>query len=499
MRSSPTSLASACALAVAVAACGNGTNGGGGGGLTCSDPNAGITFPGGCAEAAVDTAAIAGAQHLGNFAVGETAAFTVPPGTASVTIVEQAVSGAPVSITLSQPGCAQGFVQSNVAVPLKVTDPAGVVVYDDSTAPNDPEAAAAFFASDSPFTGTLTIPNTTAALRPFAAGGAGQLTPGRWTLVVSDFAFECSSQGASCQGGARTGRYDVTVITKGASGGGIPAMGALAVAVHFATTATSDPQRPLPLAGASLESDADVHRLGTTLATLFATAGVTANVSFDLLDTSVRSAFATGINVDVAGPCSPLAQLFQSLPQTAPAALNVFLVSELHGGATGGNIVVGIDGTIPGPAGIPGTVASGAAVGTTDLRAGSCAGSAPDFAACGDDRTAYIIGHEIGHFLGLYHTSEAEGTLFDPLRDTPQCRCSQCAPTAERSAGHCADAANAPTTPYQVNVADCTGATPSGCAGGGDNLMFWLFSPSRSKGTLTAEQGQVIRANPLVQ
>src|SRR5690606_14238474 len=30
--------------------------------------------------------------------------------------------------------------------------------------------------------------------------------------------------------------------------------------------------------------------------------------------------------------------------------------------------------------------------------------------------------HEVGHFVGLEHTSEEDGVSFDPLADTPECR-----------------------------------------------------------------------------
>lgn len=37
------------------------------------------------------------------------------------------------------------------------------------------------------------------------------------------------------------------------------------------------------------------------------------------------------------------------------------------------------------------------------------------------DGLASSLAHEIGHFLGLYHTSERNGTKHDPIGDTPQC------------------------------------------------------------------------------
>ncbi len=37
------------------------------------------------------------------------------------------------------------------------------------------------------------------------------------------------------------------------------------------------------------------------------------------------------------------------------------------------------------------------------------------------DGLASSLAHEMGHFLGLYHTSEREGANHDPIADTPQC------------------------------------------------------------------------------
>jgi hypothetical protein len=39
---------------------------------------------------------------------------------------------------------------------------------------------------------------------------------------------------------------------------------------------------------------------------------------------------------------------------------------------------------------------------------------------------ATTCSHEMGHFLGLYHTSESSMTKFDPIPDTPQCDGSSC-------------------------------------------------------------------------
>ncbi|MFL5262185.1 MAG: hypothetical protein ACJ79L_07250, partial [Anaeromyxobacteraceae bacterium] len=204
MRSSHISRAAACALAVGLgAACGSsGTNpspaGGadaGGNTLACSDPNAGLTFPT-CTPAAPVVAD--GTEQIlfhGVVTVGQTAQVLVPSRMVGLTIVEQAASAVPVTIKFKPAGCTEAFPLDNVAVPFRVTDPDGAVVYDDNVVPADPETAAAFFASDSPFTGTLTIPNTSAGLD--AVRAVGQLRPGVWNVVVSDFAYECTLQPAT--------------------------------------------------------------------------------------------------------------------------------------------------------------------------------------------------------------------------------------------------------------------------------------------------------------
>lgn len=72
--------------------------------------------------------------------------------------------------------------------------------------------------------------------------------------------------------------------------------------------------------------------------------------------------------------------------------------------------------------------------------------------------------HEIGHWLGLYHTTENGGTLFDPLSDTPQC------PTFYNNPAQCSD---------------------------GSNLMFWLADPSQN--IVTQDQYQMLKASPIVR
>jgi len=90
--------------------------------------------------------------------------------------------------------------------------------------------------------------------------------------------------------------------------------------------------------------------------------------------------------------------------------------------------------------------------------------------------------HEMGHQLGLFHTTEDKGTIFDILSDTPECsRSSQ----DNNSDGF-------------VSAEECDGF-------GGDNLMFWTtwsFS-SRSSGkkqdTLSSHQQYVLKYSPMAK
>src|SRR6266568_3535 len=395
----------------------------------------------------------------------------------------------------------------NVAVPHKVQSPGGSIQFNDlddgsslpppGSGPDYYANRSVFFFSDSPATGTLTIPNTSQGLT-VANGGTG-LPAGSWSMVVSDLAWECQTgvlgTGVNCLAGAADSTYEVTVIAKplGASSH-VPSSGQLDVVVYFATATAGGS----PLTAATADADADLTRMKQTLTGLFAKAGITSvNVAFKDLPADVQNLYATGVHVDQSGACAELPQL---LKNAAPGnTFNAFLVSDfIESGSTSTNTptIVGIDGTIPGPASIGGTVASGAAVSAASLRHNSgtsfCQGS-PNYQGCGADETAYIMAHEAGHFLGLYHVTEEYGAEFDPLLDTPTCVCKDCSSTPSTCADH--ELGTPPLSADKVRVSECLGVKP-GC-GGGDNLMFWLLGTG-SQGVLTAEQGQVMRANPLI-
>jgi hypothetical protein len=481
---------------VALAACGSSSSSDG----SCSlAPTPGT--PSACARAPGSSTARAPvtAIPLGQLQVGRSATFTVPANTASVTIVEQAVS-APDQVTYPSP---TGAVD-NTAVPFRVYAPNGLLVFDASAAPpTDPAAlpaTKAFFGASAPGTGTLTIPNTTGGL---ALVGPAGLPAGDWTVTVSDRAYLCTM--SCCSGGSTASAYDVTVVLKGTPDGQTPASGGIDVTVWFATsTAPLPPRTGRPSSDAALSAakanaggDSDLLRMQQSLATVLAGAGLgLRSITYQDLPPEVQASYSGVVNVDDTGSCGSLANLFQH--STDGNRLNVFLVGALTSASLpSGQTIVGVDGTVPGPATIAGSMATGVAVGAQDLRANTslCTGTTPSM-SCGADETAFVIAHEAGHYLGLYHTTEGTGTLFDPLGDTPACPCSRCAVASARSS--CADASPPPASghEHQMTTAECSAGAS---CGGADNLMFYLLNRSVSRPVLTAEQQRVARANPLVQ
>jgi hypothetical protein len=317
-------------------------------------------------------------------------------------------------------------------------------------------------------------------------------------MVVGAFAYDCFIAPGNCPNGATDQSvYDVSVVVKTAPSPAIPASGTFDVNVYFATTLAPDDtctNQPLSASVANTGGDADLKAMESAYRAMLAKAGVTVGpFTYTLLDAATLATYATGIDADAEGACAPLSQLLKQA--TNGNTMNVFFVSRYTSSSSpAGFAIVGLDGTIPGPSTYGGTVASGVSVSTQDLRSGRafCGKTPPDLVHCGAESTAYFIAHETGHFLGLYHTTEFDGTAFDPLSGTDQCPCSSCATLAKSEV--CGTPASSSQTGHAMTNSECISAPK---CGGGDNLMFWAFS-SESTAALTGDQGAVMRANPLV-
>jgi hypothetical protein len=410
----------------------------------------------------------------GPHTVGEVISFVVPANTGSVTIVHQA-RNAGLNVTF------QGQVIDNSAVPGVIKFPDGTEAYNDNTQsdPASPDGGVdssgkfAFYGGGTPSTAAFTFPNTS------SSAGAGALTPGTWKFTVNDYAYECATTPGCTAGASSSDTYDVSVLLRQLPGG-------TNLDVNFYIVASGQ------LTQATAGTNLSAQRMVKTFKSLYAAAGITIrNVNFYDTSAADQARFGTNVNADKVGPCDELNQMFLLSAAHPGNTMNLFLVQSITSNTpSGGGTIVGIDGTIPGPSSLSGTVHSGAAVSLADLFNGVC-GPSIDTTGCGADVVAYIAAHETGHFLGLVHTTEHTGDYFDPISDTAKCPCMNCSTTTDRAKCTKPDA----TGPLlQANL-----CVASGSCGGGDNLMFWQLYGGISKGTLSAQQASVMRLNPLVQ
>lgn len=212
--------------------------------------------------------------------------------------------------------------------------------------------------------------------------------------------------------------------------------------------------------------DRDFQKIVDTFRTLLAQAGTGVEIGrLRFCDAPAAEARYFAVVDTTDGPGSELSRLFELSGQVgtwgcdADAGLNIFLVDEIRGGRDGYTIL-GVAGGIPGPAGVLGTPHSGVAVTLAGYKRSA-------------DRVSRTLAHEAGHYLGLFHTTEAEGTLFDPLDDTPRCN-------RDRDA----DGSGL------LDYTECLGA-------GAENLMFW--ASGRAAHTITPHQGFVVRGSPALR
>lgn len=425
---------------------------------------------------------------LGTHAAGDHVDFNVPANTGSITILEQArVAGLTVN---------SGGVVENAVVPLTVTKPDGTKAFDYAAGPPDsspdggysgsmrnPESLYFMFGVGQGSTGSMVMPNTAASI----AAGVPQ---GTWHMQLNDYAYDCAQGIFSCtDGGVNGDTYDVSVIAR-------PLPVGTNLDVNFYIVGQETNSSGQTFTAANAQNDSAVKRLISSYTSILSGAGITVRtVNFLDVPASAQAEFGTNVNADGTGACDLLDQMFTLSNASTTNVINLFLVESIRQSATNntGATVVGVDGSIPGPATLNGTVHSGAAVSMADLfhnNAALCSGGLNLF-SCGADKVAYIAAHESGHFLGLFHTTEMEGQDFDPIADTAKCPCLPCATASDQpKCGKSSSSGQA-----LVSAAGCV----SGGCGGGDNLMFWLLDDGVSLGKLTSQQGQVMKLNPAVQ
>lgn len=149
------------------------------------------------------------------------------------------------------------------------------------------------------------------------------------------------------------------------------------------------------------------------------------------------------------GELPELADLF-ALGAGLPPSVPIFAVRQVE-------VFVALSGGIPAALPVPGTETAGIVVGA------EVAGGA----------LGMVIAHEVGHTLGLFHPTEFDGTVLEPLGDTPIC------PIDADADGD-----------GILSADECVGR-------GADNPLFW--SLDRVGTTLTPDQAAVVRRSPVLR
>lgn len=292
-------------------------------------------------------------------------------------------------------------------------------------------------------------PGVGAALIPSTSGL--KVSGGQWNLGSCAFVWQLL--GNTFAPGLAKGVVEETVVfIKTTIDGKLPNTGELHLRFWLTGAGKLDLNNAL--------TDPRIVGMLKEVAALYATMGIVVRV-VDVRQTAPGHTVITLPDDTTTTGASDMDLLFAEAKSAGGSAVvDVFFVNQIIGGGMEGKgIVGGIAGGIPGPAFYHGIARAGVVVA---------------LGAMGDNAQLLgrVLAHELGHFMGLWHPSEALGFPHDPIDDTPQC-----------------GAAQDVNGDNVLSVDECQDH-------GADNIMFWFAGNKVSQ--FTPGQGLIVRGNPLV-
>ena len=233
------------------------------------------------------------------------------------------------------------------------------------------------------------------------------------------------------------------------------------LALRSGTTPTSTTIVVQPYITGTTWAAGDLSAALSVMSSIYSANGITLSINSTITISDSQYAAVSGTFTDTT--TSAL------VSQGGIAAVNLFFIEDYSGSWSG---VLGNAAGIPGSMGI-----ANAWNGVLNSLSAHASGSTLDPQLLGE-----TAAHEMGHQLGLFHTTEQGGTSFDILSDTAECPKSS---MDNDSNG-------------QMSAEECEGY-------GGENVMFWTAwsSSSRSAGkkqeTLSSYQQQVLKYSPIAK
>ncbi len=208
-------------------------------------------------------------------------------------------------------------------------------------------------------------------------------------------------------------------------------------------------------------SAGDISVALSVMSSIYSANGITLTINSTITISDTQYATVSGTFTD-----STTSAL---VTQGSTAAVNLFFIEDYSGSWSG---ILGNAAGIPGSMGI-----ANSWNGVLNSLSAHASGTTLDSQLLGE-----TAAHEMGHQLGLFHTTESGGTVFDILTDTAECLNST--KDFDRNG--------------KMSAEECEGY-------GGENLMFWTAwnTSSRSAGkkqeTLSSHQQHVLKYSPIAK